>query len=82
LAYLIPLDKTPSIHINHHTPSTAFAPEQVKPAHTLAKRLNNVSGVLLLVGRQLGDEARFFAVRVPPDEAVHHGRLASLGMTE
>ena len=70
---LITLDETPPIHIDHHAPIAAFTPQQVKPTHALAKRFDDIGRVLLFRSRQLGDEARLFAVGVSAHETVHDG---------
>lgn len=77
---LITLDERPAVDVDDH--AARATAEEVKAAHSLAERLDNVPGILLLLLRELGDEARLLAVGVALDETVDNGRLARLGVTE
>lgn len=79
---MVSLDKAPSVDVNDQTPDPGLfrTPQQVESANALTKRLDDVLGPALFLGRELRDEPGFLAVGVSSYETVHDGRLACLGV--
>lgn len=82
--HLIPLDKAPPVDIDNQTPDPRLlgTPQQIKPTHPLAKRLDDILGPALFLGRELRDEPGLLAVGVSTDEAVDDGRFPGFRVRE
>jgi hypothetical protein len=83
--HLVPLDETPTIHINNQALRPAILPgasKQIEPTNPLPKRLHNILRPAPLILRKLGDEASLFAVRVTTNQSIDYGRFTGLSMGE
>ena len=64
-ADLIAFDKAPTVHIDNHALRRALASQQIKTAHPLSERVDDIPGVRDLLIRELRDEPRLFAIGIP-----------------
>lgn len=65
LADLVALDKAPTVHIDDHALRRALASQQIKTAHPLSERVDNVPGVRDLLIGELRNEPGLFAIGIP-----------------
>lgn len=81
---LIPLDETPPIHINNHTPHIPLlvrTPQQIKSTNPLNEGFHDIRTPCSFHVCQLSDESSLFPIGVPAHETVYDGGFSSFGVT-